>query len=218
MERSFSDECIDLNEYNAAAASTYAAPPPSSCFVSNSVHYPQDKSYYCGPATAQMLLHVHGVEKSQSDLAGDLYLETDKRGETPWFIENHTDTNDCLMSRTLNKLQSVYYIPSPFRDAAGKGLTLDQCKAYVMSAVSSGHCVAVCGTSYASGDSHLPNYPNYSVGHWLVVDGYYSNGAYMYILDPAKSSAVSWSNNIIATYPISAEKFKAFVGSKGIVW
>lgn len=218
LEKIFLGENIALNEDNTEVASAYSVPPPSYYFLSNSIHYPQDEYYYCGPATAKMMLHIHGINKTQSFLAGSNYLCTDAYGETPWFISNHTDTNDCLMAKTLNSLQSVYYITSPFGANAGKGLTVDQCKAYVMSAVSSGHCVAVCGTSQASGSSHMPNYPNSVIGHWLVIDGYYSNGAYMYILDPAKSSKVSWSNNITARYIVSAETLQAFIGWKGIVW
>lgn len=85
---------------------------------------------------------------------------------------------------------------------------------HVMSATSNGHAVAICGTSYGT----LPGYPSNEVGHWLASDGYYNNGDKIWIADPAKSSEVSWSNSISASYDVSASTLNNFVGWKGIVW
>ena len=212
LERSFLGESINLY---AEVSSAYSIPPPSSYKISNFVHYPQKEYNYCGPATAQMLLHVLNVNTDQYTLADDDHLETDSYGETIWFLDAHSTTYDCFMSRVLNSMQSsVYYIPSPFGDAVGTGLTDSQCKAYVMSATSNGHAVAICGTSYGT----LPGYPSNEVGHWLASDGYYNNGDEIWIADPAKSSEVSWSDSISASYHVSASTLNNFVGWKGIVW
>ena len=116
-------------------------------------------------------------------------------------------TEDMPKSMAISKL-------ALFGDAAGTGLTDSQCKAYVMSATSNGHAVAICSTSYGT----LPGYPSNEVGHWLASDGYYNNGDKIWIADPAKSSEVSWSNSISASYDVSASTLNNFVGWKGIVW
>jgi len=56
--------------------------------------YRQENYYYCGPAATQMALAARGVYVSQSTLASDTWLETDK----------YKDTVGRYIKYTLNKL------------------------------------------------------------------------------------------------------------------
>ena len=66
--------------------------------------------------------------------------------------------------------------------------------------------------------SHLPNYPAQTITHWLAIDGYSNSGNDIFILDPAKSDAVSWSGSISALYSVSSDKLAAFASSRGLIW
>lgn len=70
----------------------------------------------------------------------------------------------------------------------------------------------------ASENSHMPGYPSYSVNHWLAIYGYASSGATIYVVDPAKSSYVSWGGDISAKYTVSSTKMAAYASARGIIW
>lgn len=198
---------------------------PSSWRISGLYQVPQEKSYWCGCAAAKSILDSLGIVKTQAQLASDTYLKTERFGNTPWYISNGNDFSQFPMATTLRDAQyevsntAFGYVPSPLGAAGANPLTVDECKAYVMSTTYSGYGVAACGVSKATNDNyHLPGYPASDVGHWIVSDGYLNNGNSIWIIDPAKSSVVSWSNNISAYYNISATKFRNFIQPRGIIW
>ncbi len=201
---------------------------PSNWRIPDLYQYPQEKSYWCGCAAAKSILQNIGITKSQAELAGNSYLQTERFGNTPWYITNGDSPSEFPMATTLVNAQfevSNYafgYKPSPLGAAGANPLTVEQCKAYVMSTTSAfddGYGVAACGTSKGSNSAYrLPGYPSYNIGHWVVSDGYKDNGDYIWIVDPAKSDVISWSNSISAYYNISATLFRNFVSPRGIVW
>lgn len=222
---SFNEEKCDDNQLSAQSANVQSVsapiPPPTDCRIGSMRQQPQEKNYYCGPAAAKSVLDILGAVKSQSFLAGSSYLQTEQYNGTPWYISNGNSNTQFPMFNTLNGLQSrVYYIPSPMGNAGSNPLTTTQCKSYVVSSISSGHGLTMNGTSKASSTdlSHLPNYPNQSISHWVACDGYINNGAQIRIVDPAKSNAVSWSGSIQPYYEITAEKLQAFIAPRGLFW
>lgn len=71
----------------------------------------QEYSYYCGPATAAMILKSKQISKKQSDLVSNTDLQTEKWNGTPWYAD---DTNKYVMARTLNKYLGItYYCAEP---------------------------------------------------------------------------------------------------------
>lgn len=203
---------------------------PESWSIPNFAPVPQENYYYCGPATAKSILDSMGINRTQTQLAGTNYLKTTPENGTPWYMTNGNDYSQFPMPNTLTDIQyevsdSAYmYVASPTGAAGANPLTVEQCKAYVMSTVSVfgfGYGVAANGRSDKDVDdpSHLPGYPtNEDIKHWVAVDGYYDNGNMIWIADPAKSSAVGWSNSIQSYCIVSAENFCAFVAHRGIVW
>lgn len=198
-------------------------PPPSSYTISNFNHYPQSYSNYCGSATAYMILKAKGVNSVTQDSLANGDLKINIYNETPWYITNGNSFSEFPMFNALNNAQcSKYYIPSPLGNAGSNPLSVDNCKAYIVSCTSYGNGVALCGTSKASSShaSHMPGYTTaYDVGHWVACYGYTSNGSNVKIADPISGcSAISWSSGVSATYYITAEKCQAFIAPKGMLW
>jgi hypothetical protein len=196
---------------------------PSMYVIQNFYQTPQTKSYYCGPATAQMILQAIGITKTQSYLAGNNFLQTEIYCSTPWYLTDGSTSSQFVMATTLNNIQSYrYYTPSPLGNAGCNPLTVDQCKSKIMSTTSSGYGVALCGESKAgiNEPSHLPGYPtNETIQHWLACRGYYGNGNYIWIVDPAyDGEGVSFANNINGTYAIQASQVQAFIAPRGMIW
>lgn len=96
-------------------------------------------------------------------------------------------------------------------------MSADTLKRKVIFTIDNKHGVLACGRS-DKGDSQLPGYPNYYVGHWLAIDGYRDYGNIIYIVDPAKSDVIPWSKNISAYYPVPVEKLAKFCETRGIVY
>lgn len=200
---------------------------PSSFRIGNLFQVPQEKTYYCGPAAAKSILDCIGINKSQTTLASSTYLKTEQYGNTPWYLSNGNHYSQFPMYNTLMDCQwevgdSAYgYVMSPLGNAGSNPLTVDQCKSYVMgttSAFDRGYGVAACGQSKNASGYKLPGYPSSTIGHWLVSDGYADNGNLIWIVDPAKSSVISWSGNISAYYQISATLFRNFISPRGMIW
>lgn len=196
-------------------------------YISDLVQYPQETSYYCGCSAAKSILGELGISKSQSVLAQDTYLKADRYDGAPWYITDGSEFSQFPMATTLvnaqREISSAYfgYVPSPLGQAGTNPLTVDQCKSYIMSTTSAfddGNGVAACGTSKPVEGYQLPGYPNRNIGHWIVCNGYLNNASYVYIVDPAKSSAVSWSSSIQAYNSISITLFRNFVSTRGIIW
>lgn len=179
-------------------------------------HIPQENSYYCGPAAAQMILKYKGINRTQTQLAS--LLGTTQSGGTGWFLMNGNTLDQFPMAVTLGDLSGFPYQPAPFGNLGENPLSVAELEDKVWATIDADYGVALCGTSQASGTSHLPGYPNRAIGHWLVCYGWAPGDEQAFILDPAKSSAVSWSSSISASYEISFEKLAAFVAPKGIIW
>ena len=200
---------------------------PSSWRISDLYQVPQERNYWCGCAAAKSILDNIGIVKTQTQLASNTYLQTERFGSTPWYITNGNEFSQFPMATTLMNVQyevgnsAFGYVPSPLGAAGANPLTVEQCKSYVMSTTSAfgdGYGVAACGASQNVTGYRLPGYPASYIGHWIVSDGYKDNGNTIWIVDPAKSSAVSWSSSISAYYSISATLFRNFIQPRGIIW
>jgi hypothetical protein len=210
---------------NANRMTTYTL--LSSWRIMDLYQVPQEKTYYCGCGAAKSILDNIGIIKTQTALASSSYLKTETYGSTPWYISNGNEFSQFPMATTLMNIQyevgnsAFGYVPSPLGAAGSNPLTVDQCKSYVMSTTSAfddGYGVAACGQSKNVSGYRLPGYPAQTIGHWIVSDGYMNSGNTIWIVDPAKSSVVSWSGSISAYYNISASLFRNFIQPRGIIW
>jgi len=183
----------------------------------------QAKDFYCGPATAYMILKYSGFTKSkldgaalsQSALAGSKYLQTDAKGlSSTWtFYDSGFTVND--MSRGLNQwaygsVQNAYY--------PQKVLTADSLKEAYRYSVDNNRAVAV--STYEK-----PNGPRYNshpasrtgdIGHWVAVYGYEASGATAKVADPA--SGMAGYTNSAQKFYITTDSLYSYAVSRYAVW
>lgn len=174
----------------------------------NMTHRSQENGFYCGPATAQMILSRLGYNRSQSgvvltqaNLATDAYLMTNSWGRTPWV--------KAAMSRGLNAWmgKNVYVqagAPSSasFRTAVSNSFT------------KTGRPVVV-DTQEWSGGAHYNGHPAYSsFSHLMPVEGYNASTDTLIALDSAShfypASSPSFTHNL--------GSFTGFLQSFGIYY
>ena len=160
----------------------------------NMLHSNQINGYYCGPASAEMILRrlgytksVHGVTLSQSNLAKSQYLATDAWGRTAWA--------DARMSKGLNAwtgksqwVQKAAPNTSTFRSRVSASFT------------STGRPVVVDTQEY-SGGQHYNGHPSYSTfSHLMPIEGYNPGTDTIIMLDPAEhfyaASKPSFTHNL----------------------
>ena len=179
---------------------------------------PQETGYYCGYAAIKSLLDYEGISKTQDDIADEVYNQDNA---CPWYLSNGDTRDQFPVPNYLTDEIGFYYVPYPYGAAGATNVTASDIKPKVVSTIDNNHGLVACGRSYGNISGHasiLPGYPAREIGHWLAIDGYKTDGDETWIVDPAKSSAVTWSSSITAYYSITTEKLAAYVKARGIVW
>lgn len=195
----------------------YQAVAASSSKYLNISQKPQEKDFWCGYAAVQSILSYSGISKSQTAIAQILY---DVNKPCPWYTNDYNNFSDYLVPNYLYQQTGFYYMAYPRVAAGSMTLSKNDVAPKVMATIDMNRGVLVCGNSAASSSaaSHLPGYPNQSIGHWIGVYGYSNNADQVAVFDPAKSSVISWSGSISAKYTISTDKLAAFASARGIVF
>lgn len=185
----------------------------------NILQQPQEKNYWCGYAAMKSLLDYEGISKTQTQIAQQVYSPNIA---CPWYTINGSDKSQFPVAVKLTEWTGYNYVPYPYGAAGGTNLSSSEVRARIITTIDVRHGVMICGNSRGDLDSDhiskLPGYPNDNIGHWVASDGYTDNGRYIWIIDPAKSPAVSWSGSINPYYTVDSEKLTAFAKSKGIIW
>ena len=179
----------------------------------------QTNNYYCGPATAAVILkHIGYTYATQEILAGDNYLSTDKFKSTPWFSGMQSQSSQLKyynMPYGLNQYQNVNHSayvdrwPYEVCNSGNEEEYIDK----IMFTLSEGYPVPLngCTPLKNSISSDLNKYPE---GHWVVLQGYNRNGDNFLVVDPAyglKGFATT------PTYTASKSDILEFI-QLGVVW
>ena len=177
----------------------------------------QKTDFWCGYAAMESLLDYDYKDMTQYEIANIVYTP-DK--SCPWYLSNGNSIDQFPVVTALRKYIGYSYIPYPYGAAGSTTLSGSELSWRVKYTICKEHGLMVCGTSALSVNdaSHLPNYPAQTITHWLAIDGYSNSGSDIFILDPAKSDAVSWSGSISALYSVSSDKLAAFASSRGLIW
>ena len=155
---------------------------------------------------------------TQAEIADAVYYESEP---CPWYLANGDSIDQFPVANFLFDKTDFPYAPFPYGGAGTTDITANDITTRVVSTIDDGHGVLAWGTSYGNIKNHssiLPNYPASKITHWLAIDGYKSGGSEIWIIDPAKSSVISWSNNINRYYSITASKLASFTQTRGIIW
>ena len=177
---------------------------------------PQEKDNWCGYAALKSLLDFEATVMTQKEIAEEVY---DPNSPCPWYLSNGNSMSEFPAVQILRKNTGFAYVPYPLGAAGSTTITESDIKDKIVSTICEEHGVLACGRSQPSGDSHLPKYPSSYISHWIVVTGYGNRGSTVMIADPAKSSAISWSKNIDATYSLKTYQLAAYVSEwRRIIW
>nr|WP_312576972.1 C39 family peptidase [Sedimentibacter sp.] len=179
---------------------------------------PQETDFWCGYAAIKSLLDYKDIDKTQSTIADEVYGQD---SSCPWYLSNGDSRDQFPVPIYLTDEINFVYAPYPYGAAGSTDVEASDIDWRIISTIDSDHGLVVCGTSYGNklnDPSKLPGYPAVEIGHWLAIDGYKSDGNEIWIIDPAKSDEVYFSDDIDAYYSVTTVKLAAFAESKGIVW
>lgn len=179
---------------------------------------PQERNYWCGYAAMKSLLDFEGINKTQLQIAQETY---DEDSALAWYTIDGSDHSQFPAAVKLKELTGFNYVPYPYGAAGGTNIQASNIDYKIKSTINQGHGVLICGRSYGNIPGHasiLPGYPASEIGHWIASDGYKDDAASIWIVDPARSDVISWSNNISAYYEVTATKLAAFAKARGIIW
>lgn len=160
-------------------------------------HQAQANDFYCGPATASMIVNFKGKTTTQKTFAGASYLQTDKLGASPFWTER--------MAPSLNSVLGI----SRYRTVHKPSLAT--LKGAFVNSVNARYPLAV-GTVELKGTAYNGHPSGTVIGHWIVGRGYDNNGTNLSFADPATSV---WPKTTKAIFGQSASSFHAFVGPNG---
>lgn len=175
-------------------ASIPITPPASRALAVSWVQ--QSNSYYCGPASAYMILKFlgystskfNGVALNQANLASSAHLNTDAAGATTWASKR--------METGINRWSgdALYYTQVNAPSTAtvtGK----------LVNRIGRNGQPFAADTVEMVGGYHYNNHPNRTIGHWIVASGYSGSGATSTWKDPA--SGLAGFENAAQTFSIS---------------
>lgn len=176
--------------------------------------YPQEKNYYCGPATAKSILGARGYNPTQATLASYDWLETEYWEGTPWWVGSASGGYNP-MQYTLNKYQGISYYT-----LYGSTVTTNDVKVRVPYSIDRDYGVA--GNVWeVPGGTYLPGHPQgYEIFHWVAIDGYYDYGDSIHYAEPVyNASSVSWYQNVTNKfYTVSTSTMAYVLDGRGMIW
>ena len=173
----------------------------------NVTHFAQEKSYWCGPASARMMLNYlnyptsryDGVALSQTNLASSTYLGTTTSGTTWTSKGMSSGINKWMQGNSYTQVQS----PSAATVRGAFTMTIDSARQPV-----------AADTVEWQGGLHYNGHPDRTIGHWIVGYGYNNLGAQTKWMDPA----TSYYPNASATFQVETTDFLVFLQSNGIMY
>ncbi len=182
----------------------------------------QNNLYYCGPATASMILGDFMIMPTQTTIAGNDYLRTNSVDGTPWYSGDGSQSTLTLyyfnMPYGLNMWQydQLGRMIFPYTYCHGESDKTVYIQK-IMSTLADGYAVPLHGSS--ENKSIESEYLSlHKKGHWLVIDGYSIDtyGTHFYIVDPASGLEKTYEN-LPQTYRVSLSDLKEYI-DYGIVW
>lgn len=176
-------------------------------------HEQQINDYYCGPATAVMILDDFMEAPTQSVIAGNDYLRTTRADGTPWYSgTTQTSLYYFNMGYGLNKWQYDQTGRTMFSYTVCNSGDTDECIDKIMDTLSGGYAIPLNGHSRSGVTGHLTNYQG---GHWVAVEGYINSGSYFKIVDPA--AGITGFESVPQKYTVSKSSVQNYI-SYGIIW
>ncbi len=158
---------------------------------------PQQKTYYCGPASAETVLKYLGKDTPQSVLASSQYLQTDQNGGTNY--------GSNLMATTINILGQTGNFYAQKNDSNIATYETDMTTDILTS-----WPIVIAAHESAAYNLNISEIGWY---HWFVVRGYTNYGANSSYVDPASGI---W--NVPAYGTVTSSTIVGTMQGFGYVW
>lgn len=179
-------------------------------------HVAQERDYWCGPATAYILIkgmkHYGKISTTNSAPAGSALTQSRLAGSPYVDANDGNGTQAVDMRKGINK-----WIGHNWFNILNNP-TSAEFKAKVKNNIGKGYGIAVA-TYEPANDRHYNNHPeNKPIYHWVVARGYTKNLSKTHFVDPATNV---WANANVQPYfsHYSNSFANLFVGpSEMIVW
>lgn len=217
---------------NSRVSTSYGGASPDYCIPSCRDPNPRDADiytnfyaqinyYYCGPASGQMILHAMGYNTShdgeglsQPELAITKYLETDKWGQTPWYVSSVDQPYPQTLNYWRTGSYNGYYVlqGAPSVSTERSDMRLD---------ITGRYPVALNTTEQYSG-YHLPGHPTDAgyfnrygpIGHWVDNNGFHN---YEWTVHYADSATSVWPD-VHQFNDVNLTDINTLLQNHGMVW
>lgn len=170
----------------------------------------QIKNYYCGPATASMIImDKNGATPGQDNLAKSLGTTT---SGTAWRASGKYPMKEVLNSSIKNASYQVY--------AADGKVNSSSLSNKVIASIDRGYGVAANIVQVKGSSYKLVDHPDQDLQHWIAIDGYSNSGSTIHYAEPVyKATSVSWYKSINNPYyNISATTLANLIKERGLIW
>ena len=173
---------------------------------------PQQRDYFCGPATASEMLAQLGVRLSQTAAASELGTTA---GGTDW-----SDASGYPMPRVLNsnqKKNQYVAVALPWTPSAKQISTFET----DLVADVNHNGAPLAGNAYeVAGGPHLVGNPvNQTIMHWIDIRGYQKYGAVTDYEDSVHDAAsIGWGLNVPAYSALPTSTMVDILGARGYDW
>jgi hypothetical protein len=174
---------------------------------------PQQRNYWCGPATVSEMLAQMGVTISQSTAARE--LGTTVEG-TDW-----SDSSGYPVPRVLNENQGrndYVAVALPWSPTNAQVSTFE---VDLVADINDNGGVPLAGNAYEiTGGPHLVGNPvNQTIMHWIDIRGYQDYGAITDYEDSVhNATSIGWGTDVPAYSSMSSSTLVDILGARGYDW
>ncbi|MGL5087039.1 MAG: C39 family peptidase [Clostridium sp.] len=171
---------------------------------------PQQRNYYCAPATVASILGAKNLNYAQTTLAS--YLGTTESSGTAWY----NGGTSYPVRDVLNSLENTSY----YAIYAANSNSPSELSYRVKYSIDRDYGVAANISEVYNGAQSLPGHPNMAIEHWVPIDGYYNNGSSIHYAEPVyNATSVRWYASVTAPYFTVPDYVMSYVvWEKGLVW
>jgi hypothetical protein len=175
---------------------------------------PQQRDYYCGPATASEMLAQLGVKLSQNSAARE--LGTNNYGGTNW-----SDASGYPIPRVLNANQAKNQYVAVALPWAPTSKQIKTFEIDLVTDVNSNGGAPLAGNAYeVAGGPHLVGNPvNQTIMHWIDIRGYSAYGAITAYEDSVhNATSIGWGLSVPAYSSLATTTMVDILGARGYAW
>lgn len=183
----------------------------------------QQNLYYCGPATARMVLWHFMYPPTQDEIAGLRYLRTNSVEGTAWYSGDGTNHSTYYfnMAYGLNMWQYDELGRYHFVYSAWHNDTKDEYINRILDTLANGYAIPLHGSGEGEdrgdySDFESP-YLRLHDGHWLALEGYSGSGTIFKVVDPASELEGTRFEGIPHKYNASVADIRYYI-DYGVIW